>query len=357
MVGRRLTQKCRWLGFTLIELLVVIAIIAILIALLLPAVQQAREAARRSSCRSNLKQIGVALHNYMETHGVLPIYKAWGNIKKSDGTMTTGYDCPLGTNTWHNNGGFSWRTMILPFIDEAAMYSEIDFNQHVQRECNGAPNDASSINSWYNATKTPIATLICPSDPTDQIVGGHAGTNYGAVISARDNGDANSASQEEATIFEMRIGGPRAVATKDVTDGMSNTVALAEVYRGKNYARTRGNNVTIDDVLTGQRCRRWLGTGDCGVTMGGVTITGWAPQGNIPAPTGKINDPYPDIISWSNDNDETGHWGPRPPSSRHEGGVHALMGDGAVRFLNENIGIDVQKALATRAGGETDLPF
>src|SRR6056297_544562 len=123
-------------GFTLIELLVVIAIIAILVALLLPAVQQAREAARRSSCKNNLKQLGLALHNYHDTHGMFPIN--WG----------TGYD---GTTNPTSSVQFSWMTYILPYIEESALYDTINFNEALDDPNNNA------------AASTVIDTYLCPS--------------------------------------------------------------------------------------------------------------------------------------------------------------------------------------------------
>lgn len=128
--------KRRRSGFTLIELLVVISIIAILIALLLPAVQQAREAARRAKCKNNLKQIGVALHNYAETHSCFPI----------------NYGTTYNTNDV-NGRSFSWMTMILPFIEQDPLYKTIRFDQHMNSPANLA------------ASNTVIQGYLCPSDP------------------------------------------------------------------------------------------------------------------------------------------------------------------------------------------------
>jgi len=124
-------------GFTLIELLVVIAIIAILVALLLPAVQQAREAARRSSCKNNLKQIGLALHNYLDTYTAFP--------------PSICLDNPIGAST---GGQWSVHARILPYIEQAALY------------------DAADLNADYTAGQPPanvrVPTYLCPSDPNDR---------------------------------------------------------------------------------------------------------------------------------------------------------------------------------------------
>jgi prepilin-type N-terminal cleavage/methylation domain-containing protein len=114
MLASRRSRPRQLLGFTLIELLVVIAIIAVLIALLLPAVQQAREAARRSQCKNNFKQIGLALHNYAEIHGVFP-----PGAVDSNPVFNTAADLAS------NNNGLAWSTFILPMIDQAPLYNTI----------------------------------------------------------------------------------------------------------------------------------------------------------------------------------------------------------------------------------------
>ena len=123
-------------GFTLIELLVVIAIIAILIALLLPAVQQAREAARRSQCKNNLKQLGLATHNYHDSHNVFPI--SHGDTGNS----------------------FGWRAMILPYVDQSPLYNKINFNGNIV--------DAGNL----EIAQTPLGLFHCPSDPSANNVSG-----------------------------------------------------------------------------------------------------------------------------------------------------------------------------------------
>lgn len=199
-------------GFTLIELLVVIAIIAILIALLLPAVQQAREAARRSTCKNNLKQIGLALHNYHGTHNILPY-----------GYNTVPFPgCADGTADIRTGWGF----FILPFIDQANLY------QH----CND--NGASDCPIWHTTTalidtggtgaRAIIPVYNCPSDPM-----GGINTNLSSNIFGKSNYkgvtlDATSAS---------RTFGTSAVKTRfrDVTDGLSNTIWVGEASTDGSY--------------------------------------------------------------------------------------------------------------------------
>ena len=182
-------------GFTLIELLVVIAIIAVLIALLLPAVQQAREAARRSQCKNNLKQVGLALHNYHDTHRVFP----FGNL-----------------------GGKHWtvEAMILPMLDQTALYNLWNFN--TTQNCFDL-NLASAPN--YPAGKQSIAVYTCPSDPNSgKLCTTYTGSygNYtmgtyfgimGTVLATPANGIFFSNSS---------------VSMRDITDGTSNTVMVGE---------------------------------------------------------------------------------------------------------------------------------
>src|SRR5947209_10191645 len=130
--------KCRSRGFTLVELLVVIAIIGVLVALLLPAVQAAREAARRMSCSSNLRQLGLAMHSYHDTHKILPYTTAaWG---------------PSGVTNSVDNRGWSWNSFILPYIEQQAMYSQINFGDFVP------------VGNNRLLIRNPIPIAVCPSD-------------------------------------------------------------------------------------------------------------------------------------------------------------------------------------------------
>ena len=177
-------------GFTLVELLVVIAIIGVLVALLLPAVQQAREAARRSSCKNNLKQIGLALHNYMEAHGPFPF--AYVNVA----------DTP----------GWGWGTMILPFLDQNPLYEAMNVRD---RDFSGVPTDQ---------TRTALVIYICPSD-TGPIVntqrGGHAKSNYAGVFGSEE---IESWNQRGNGVFFINS----SMRMRDITDGASNTFAIGE---------------------------------------------------------------------------------------------------------------------------------
>jgi prepilin-type N-terminal cleavage/methylation domain-containing protein len=349
-----------WSGFTLIELLVVIAIIAILIALLLPAVQQAREAARRTQCKNNLKQIGIALHNYHDTHSVLPPFKIWAN----------GIDCPGGPDGWHNTGGWSWRVMILPYVEQSTMYSQINFSiHHSQAGCPG------SSTSWATATRTPIAGYLCPSDDTPVIIGGNAGSNYGAVVSASAQAKINFGTssgtipyERLAAVFQGSNTGPTKVTLTDIKDGTSNTIAVAEIFRGRRTAIRGGGGFGLDG---NGRCHRWMVEGACEVTgtlgrggtlgnmSGGFEGSGGNPGGHLQvgataAQTGDggPNDNRADQSSWNGENDEGAHDGFRPSSSKHVGGVQVLLADGAVKFASNNVDSNVWNAAHSRSGGE-----
>jgi prepilin-type N-terminal cleavage/methylation domain-containing protein/prepilin-type processing-associated H-X9-DG protein len=223
-------------GFTLIELLVVIAIIAVLIALLLPAVQAAREAARRAQCVNNLKQMGIALHNYHDVVGTFPT-SFWRNTRNTQGSTATD-----GTNR------HSWISMTLPYLEQTTVYNAMNFQVGVG---GGTGNVYGKINA--TAAMTQINVLMCPSDPSppissiarvDQGVGpnsnsgpklsylGNFGDNHNDdttwwtfpnLPAARDNGFGEWNTQ---TGIMCRSGGT--VAIRDVTDGLSNTFAVGE---------------------------------------------------------------------------------------------------------------------------------
>ena len=331
-------KRRRWsLGFTLIELLVVIAIIAILIALLLPAVQQAREAARRSSCKSNLKQIGVALANYVETHGMFPPVRVYNG--KLAGTCSNG---------WETQGGLSWRTLILPFIDEAGLYATINFDDGLHT---ATCDNFTSPRTWVTADSTVIPTLLCPSDPTDVIDTAPnpdtAGTNYPAVTSYDANHN-RTALEQRAGMMAQYPGRP-----KDFTDGMSNTLMVSEAYRGMlmcNSGPPGGAKI--------KRCSRWIGTGTCEADANrkpnDVLTHLTANRGNECNGVGGY-DPWTfDYVEWTNDYTGWSRNGSRVISSAHKGGAHGMFADGAVRFISENVDLTLLQHSVTRTGGEPD---
>jgi len=344
-------------GFTLIELLVVIAIIAILIALLLPAVQQAREAARRTGCRNNLKQIGLALHNYHDIYNKFP------------STMYAGATFPAcSASTWVISRGYSWRVSILPQIDQAPLYNSFDFLNTGEHACVGGFPAGSAT---ANARNTPMPAYMCPSDSTDiNIVGGVKPTNYADAVRARADASFGDLPSSGATAT-VNVSNDLGIITRggtsvlDVTDGTSNTIIVGEVWRGKKFESLSGavptaagpGTAPTPNNLAKQRCREWIETtGYCGCNAGVVVDTTLPTTGtdNIYQyrQIWRINDPKNDQVSW-NDSTNGGNTGGRPMSSEHTGGAFALMADGSVKFANENVdGVGFAHAFS-KGGAET----
>lgn len=292
-----LSKPAKRIGFTLIELLVVIAIIAILIALLLPAVQQAREAARRSTCKNNMKQIGLALHNYNETHGCLP--SGWVQPSLAStcqaNSATTSACLP----------GWGWSAMLLPFMDQANLYEALNIGS---TQLAVAPTTES---------QTIIPIFRCPSDTgsslnTDR--GNHATSNYKVNYGSRGTGTTINTSPHNAAPGNGSFWSNSSVRFRDITDGLSNTVLAGETARGV------AGGTTYNGAI-------WVGYFDNGKTASCV----WKMEDHVGA---RINGTSP----WAF-------------SSRHVGGAHFLLGDGAVRFISENINGATYEDLGRRADG------
>lgn len=314
-------------GFTLIELLVVIAIIAILIALLLPAVQQAREAARRTQCRNNLKQLGLALHNYHDTSRVFPP----SSIVTNAGSTCPGYGGPA----------ISGLTLLLPFIDQAPVYNLYNFN--VGQHGGSGAQDGRVINQI--PANTEITAFLCPSDPNllVQVTGacvrfpfpaaeGVGGTNYifcagWGTASWYDPISTGNFFPMANTVGIFQQNGRRGV--RDVLDGTSNTIAMGEVLWVDHNNNPPGNG-------SGGKPSWSVGIG---------TQISFSTSGGINA-----------FFPCKGPNTTTGATcgGVRAAAlqSQHVGGANLLMADGAVRFVSENIDQNTLNALSTRAGNE-----
>jgi len=303
-------------GFTLIELLVVIAIIAILIALLLPAVQQAREAARRTQCRNQLKQIGLALHNYHDTFGTFP----------ADGIWT--HD-PAGTRQPRN---FSWVAAVLPYIDQGPLYNKINFSvPALGQQIDGKPLESVQLNM-----------LICPSDTGYNIGLPHntlAWQSYG-VAGGWD---------WWARPGDTRLGGVflHKTWTKigHIVDGTSTTVMAGEADSSSNCCngqftggrkRVGGERVFRTVLLAPQVSWDSMAQGGVSPARTPAEVTVY-PDGTVPSGSAGWWRAGPHalapfyITAYAPNSEWPG------PSSNHEGGAHFLMADGAVRFISENI--------------------
>jgi len=331
-------------AFTLIELLVVIAIIAILIALLLPAVQQAREAARRTQCKNNLKQIGLALHNYHDTYNTMPIGgvgSAWGG--------------------W----GMSWWMRILPNLEQSTVYSQINFSGvHPGWTCCG---DAVGDANGAIMRQATVSTAICPSSPMpakrDTGGGPTTITQYHGISGATDgNGFVNASNGlanccaccggEQATGKIAGTGAPvvgRSIGLKDISDGTSNQMVVGEASNFIWSApQAAGGSKTV--AVNGAH----------GIMMGSpnvTTVEAAGPSGFFERPFNMTTVRYsPNAPAVNNDPNWPGvgdNYGSNNPlSSAHTGGVQILLGDGSARFLSDNIDMLTLRRLCTRNDGQ-----
>ncbi len=318
-------------GFTLIELLVVIAIIAILVALLLPAVQQAREAARRSSCKNNLKQLALALHNYESTHGVFP---------------PGGLGYPF---VW------SAQSQLLPFVEQGGLQNLLIYEVPPMMAFAGA-YDAAQVAQNDTAAQLPLSLFLCPSD-RDRVPAASSGTTvYGGIsypacigsgINGSDPARLGTNSNADGVIFsQSKIG------FRDITDGTSNTVAFSEQLLGD------GQNAA--PVESDYRHRVVELAGSTQTTPANCAVSGsvnWSGQRGGKWVNGHLADTMYNRYYGPNSREPDCHNGYHnfaitSARSAHKGGVQAAMSDGAVRFVSENVYLDLWRALATRAGGE-----
>ncbi|MEK6261315.1 MAG: DUF1559 domain-containing protein [Planctomycetota bacterium] len=309
-------------AFTLIELLVVIAIIAVLIALLLPAVQQAREAARRTQCKNNLKQIGLALHNYHDVYGVFVFRKG---------------------GTTSNSSRRSGMVSLLPYLDQAPMYQAIEGGDPLLVPAIPPGGDVA----WSGWVKWTLRTqaLRCPSDPA--MLNGHGNVNY-----AFNMGDIVNGNRDASTSNGLFCAN-RCYGLQDVTDGSSNTIAFSErCIANPNFAingkatpdvkeSTLTNVTTIvtspgaclaaaAPIVSGTRYTVWS------AVKGRFSSTWHDGQAEQVGFTPILAPNSPSCINDANVNAD----GPSTvlsASSQHTGGVHVLLADGAVRFVTDNI--------------------
>ena len=325
-------------GFTLIELLVVIAIIAVLIALLLPAVQQAREAARRSQCKNNLKQIGLAMHNYHDVFNTFPpgyVAKIPQNITSSEPSL------------------WAWGAFILPYIDQAPMYNLLNVGNSLLEQ---------QLVTNLSALQTPLASFRCASDTgpslndyQNSVMGPPTNDNWYKAIVVDSAGTQRqiamsnyvmSASVGTSTTppaLSSQYGPPGGIGfsnskigLRDITDGSSNTLLVGErAYQYKN------------------------------VVMGAATIVGFSASVNDPSSSANIKAAGLNAIgiTYNGINASLSAHDHRGYSSNHVGGAHFLLCDGAVRFISENIdnenvsialGTDWYNRTFTRLAGRND---
>ena len=348
--GRRALEPTRRPGFTLIELLVVIAIIAVLISLLLPAVQAAREAARRAQCTNNLKQIGLAVHNYHSAINSMP-----------NGHYGTGW------NDW------AAIVMLLPYIEQQPLYNAINFANNGIAAC---PDCLPNPNQTIFAFKLNV--LNCPSD-LDRLTNGlghqsYCGNSGNAPESMFDNNVHQACNGCFFSTNNCKVAG-----FADITDGLSQTACFSEKVKGighyndvadplKPTSAVAGVPVNASQgTINGQTV--WLDavpqdyytrcTQNGPFTPNAVLATNGAiSQGEMwwdgHPETGLYNHVMPPN-TWSCD-DSNNSWvndaAAATASSRHPGVVNLLMCDGSVRAVKSSVGVNIWWALGTRAGGE-----
>lgn len=321
-------------GFTLIELLVVIAIIAVLIALLLPAVQQAREAARRSQCKNNLKQLGLAMHNYHDTFKVFPSASG-GN-------------------------GFSPHSRVLPYLDQAPLYNTLNFQTTTAISQGSLPVDANNAAAWVRN----LTIFRCPTDvdnlPDPATVGGRNNywTNTGTgVLNGAPGATVGSTNygmpENNGAIIQSRF-----LGLSDITDGASNTALMSEKRLGD------GSNAISTPATDTYQPGTYPSNADEAYQLCMATDV------NDLSLQGKSNIG----VSWlAGSNDSTFYFHAQPPNGRscrfppsrmsssansmHIGGVQVLLCDGGVRFVSSNINLGTWRAIGTRNGGEVAGEF
>ena len=340
-------MRVKRVGFTLVELLVVIAIIGILIALLLPAVQAAREAARRSQCSNNLKQFALAAHNYHDVHKTFP----------RGGYIPT----TLGPEAWRIWQGYSVHTMLLPYMEQNAIFDNIQWHREWYNQTQTVRNTAIAAFQCPSAGKAPLHTSIWNGGP-----GCNYAVSFGPTLDwvnpTNRQGPGAFSPQRETSMADLRDGTSNTILAGEMLtgDGNGGIYLPGEPVRNAQYGVARPWEYPNASVTLQSNIDAW--GAQCEANKGDhLSSNGWGFLGanytqtcfNTVAPP---NWKYPTCIAtgppgYSSDRD-----GIYPSRSYHPGGSQHALGDGSVRFIGETIQLDLYQALGTKSGGEPVSP-
>jgi prepilin-type N-terminal cleavage/methylation domain-containing protein len=359
-VIRMLRNHHRKRGFTLIELLVVIAIIAILIALLLPAVQQAREAARRSTCKNNMKQIGLALHNYHDVSNQFPPGAVWlGDISNNQCTPYFGggggCQSSRGFRGAPSRGrdpswGATWVTLILPYIDQSPLYNQYNPSLPNRHAANSA------------ATDTKIPMLVCPShEPLRQSLtqsgGRFAKGNYGANFGRDDAMSISDWARQGGVVYRspMSAVAQEGQSLTDLKDGATNVILVGELIGFDSNSDGRGAWGHVMGPVVNANGHDFCNPGNRNVCR----YNGRTDRVFVPNSTTQVDRPA--HCGGQNPTrfctDCTGSGAGIGVRSRHTGGAHIMLGDGSVRFVSDNVDRRIWVDLFTSRGNEVQGQF
>jgi prepilin-type N-terminal cleavage/methylation domain-containing protein len=318
-------------AFTLVELLVVIAIIGILIALLLPAIQAAREAARRSSCINNLRQVGLSMHNYLDANKVFPTSFLPGRL---------------------NTGNASAHAQLLPYLEEANLYKQIDFTQ---------PYSTWKFADGSRLSATKISIYLCPSEPRDEVRLSSSGApefyplSYGVNLGTWQFYNWSTGTAGNGAFAPVRRFKPSAII-----DGTSKTLGLAEVKAWQPYFRNADKSSQPMPTQLNGLCSlggefksesghtEWV---DGRAHQTGFTAT-FTPNSQTLCDQGGVS--Y--VVDWNNRQEAMTNTNPAMAAvtsrSHHSGLVNVNMMDGSTHSIPDDVALNVWQGLSTRAGGE-----